>query len=89
MYNNCPDGVEPNWEPYDALEISPVAEYIEDGDITIEPCDELHKAVCWSVYGHLKGGGVECITDVSTEKLALAVAGKIAIKTGFQINLFY
>lgn len=39
----------------------------------------------FTVYGHLKEGGVEAITDCDTLDLAYAVANLLARKTGFKI----
>lgn len=74
LYNNCPDFAEPDWSQYDGLEINCCA--TDQGEI-VETCP-LHEAEFFTVYAHLKSGGVEAITDVSTRKLAHAIAAMFA-----------
>jgi hypothetical protein len=65
----------PDWELYDAVEIRPVAQIAPYGGC-FEVLDDrsAHDADFWTVYGRLRGGGVEALTDVSTRRLAKAVA---------------
>jgi hypothetical protein len=59
---------------FDGLEIHPVRECTEDDRFTYcEPCSP-EKADFWSVYGHLREGGVECFEDFKTEAEARAFA---------------
>ena len=63
---------------FDGLEIHPVRELIdeEDGSGYCEQCapDEAH---FWSVYGHLRSGGVLCLEDFATEAEARAFARRL------------
>jgi hypothetical protein len=52
---------------FDGLEISPVAEFKDSGDIFCERVDDPSEAHFWSLYGHRPTGGVECIDDYDTE----------------------
>ena len=62
---------------YDGLEIHPCHEQEEDdGSTHIEQC-EAEEAQFWSVYGHLKTGGIECFEDHPTEKEARKAAEQI------------
>lgn len=65
---------------YDATEITPCAIDFYDPDDpkkqSVEPC-EPEDADMWSVYLHLKEGGVECIADCATEEDAIFVAQAI------------
>ena len=51
----------------DGLEIHPVhiVEIAEDGTVYCEPC-EPEQAQFWSVYGHLRSGGVLCFEDFAS-----------------------
>lgn len=59
----------------DGLEIHPVRELTDedDGSSYCEQC-EPHEAQFWSVYGHLKEGGVLCLEDFPSETEARAFA---------------
>lgn len=63
---------------YDAVEMHPVAREIRDGMELFEQCEpdspDLH---CWSVYLHMKEGGITCIADCPTEEIALFVADAV------------
>lgn len=62
---------------YDGLEIHPVREeLLENGTSYCEPCTP-DEAQFWSVYGHLKTGGVDCIEDFATEAEARALAEQL------------
>lgn len=45
----------------------------DDNETHCEPCDE-DKAHFWSVYGHLKTGGLTCFADFATHDEAIAFA---------------
>lgn len=70
LFNCCPGFLPPDWQRFDGFEVSAVNE--EDG--LCETC-EPHEATFWTVYGHCREGGVDAITDVSTERLAMQIAG--------------
>lgn len=62
---------------YDAVEVHPVREYPDtEGGTFCEQC-EPEEAHFWSVYGHLKEGGLECFEDFETEEKAEAFAAKL------------
>lgn len=63
---------------YDGLELSPVAEYEDkQGDKFCERVDDPNEAQFWSVYGHLREGGVECLEDFYTEQEAAEFANTL------------
>jgi len=77
LYNNCTNFEPPNWADYDDFEVEacytdPVCQCVEP----ILDANELHLAEFWTVYGHLHDGGVEAITDTTTEALAWAIVDK-------------
>lgn len=75
IFNNCPGGTEPEWSLYDGLEIYPCRDVSDSGDESeIEQC-EPPQAQFWTVYGHLKAGGLEALHDSPTEQDAESIAG--------------
>lgn len=64
----------PEYERFDGLELSPVQEMLLDnGQSACERC-EANEADFWSVYGHLRLGGAECLADFNTVSEAEAFA---------------
>ena len=58
---------------FDNYEISPclVVDISETGEIIYEACDSDNSDIAiWCVYGHLKTGGRECISDHQTNEEA-------------------
>lgn len=67
-----------SWEAFDALEISPVkTEELKKGHTTCTACPP-EEADMWSIYGHLKEGGVQCLLDIEDESDARELANQIA-----------
>lgn len=62
-----------NIRNFDALEIQPCAVIArcDDGTGIAEPC-RPEDAAFWTVYGHLRSGGVDAFEDFATEAEALA-----------------
>lgn len=77
-------------QSYDALEVHPVRDInwnedeqgerpfspIDDNETWCEPC-RSEEAHFWSVYGHLKEGGMLCFEDFATEAEARAFAATL------------
>lgn len=73
---------------FDGLEIHPVRDINRDRELTeadsidretrCEPC-EIEKAEFWSVYGHCKEGGIECLDDFSSPLEARTFANKLLV----------
>ena len=82
LYNCCTEHREPDWNDFDALEIDCCASEIFPDSSTWTERIPLHQAEFFTVFGHLKGGGCEAITDVSTRKLANRVANIFREKIG-------
>ena len=63
---------------YDGLEVWPVYEETDatTGDSYCEVC-KPEDAHFWSVYGHLKEGGMTCFEDFATKEEAIAFAEKL------------
>jgi hypothetical protein len=65
-------------EEYDAVEVHPVAREVIDGVECFEQCDrdfpDIHY---WSVYLHMKEGGISCIADCPTEEVANFIADAV------------
>ena len=73
---------------YDGLEIHPVADIFDETRGGIRPSNAAPDETCfeqcepedaqaWSVFGHLKSGGVECFEDFTTEAEARAFADQL------------
>lgn len=57
-------------DKWDRVEVNAVT-YCPEHDC-FEVCEDNHPDIyCWSVYLHQIDGGVQCIADLPTEKLAL------------------
>ena len=72
LYNCCTDRKPPNWSQFDGFEIAPL-EWLPEHEC-YEQTEDIHLAEIWSVFGHLREGGVECITDCNTQKQAEDIA---------------
>ena len=77
LFNCWTDGAAPSPEEialWDWLEVRGVCKISETDDETcFEACDD-DQADLWSVYGHCRGGGCECITDGPPGDQAAAIA---------------
>jgi hypothetical protein len=77
---------------YDAIEVNPVAawHYPGTGETSFEKCEPNDPTLSyWSVYLHLKAGGVEHIADCPTEQVMLLVAGALAAQYSLPIHRMY
>jgi hypothetical protein len=73
-----------NRADYDAAEIHPVALVDAGGAVEVVDDDE---AQFWSVYLHLKAGGVECVGDFVTKAEAEIAADSLERLFGFSLPL--
>ncbi|KAB2661439.1 hypothetical protein F9K91_24895 [Brucella tritici] len=64
LFNCCTEGKEPDWEQYDALELGGCIEEQIDGEGYTIGGIERKDATFFTVYGRLKEGGAEAITDI-------------------------
>ncbi len=71
---------------YDAIEIQPVSDLLQDGSDQryVEP--DYENPTFFSVYVHLKGGGVECVGDHGRHSRALAYAMELSTEHGWPIK---
>jgi hypothetical protein len=82
LFNNCPGNRPPNWDDFDALEIDCCASGLMSDGSTWAERAPLYEAEFFTVFGHLKKGGCEAITDVSTRKLAHQIASVFKNRIG-------
>jgi hypothetical protein len=75
LFNCCAGALPPDWALFDAVEVNPVR-IDPDGQAECLSYDERHEATVWTVYGHCVAGGVDALTDVTTERLAMGIARK-------------
>lgn len=81
LYNCCPGHREPDWGQFVGLEIECCATVFADGYAWTERVP-LHEAECFTVFGHLRRGGCEALTDVTTRELAHQIAAIFSEKIG-------
>ncbi len=73
---DAPFTVCPQWN---GIEVHPCKEYPDGkGASFVEQC-EPEEADFWSVYLHLKAGGLECVADLPTEALANSLADLLTL----------
>lgn len=74
-------------DSYDALEIHGVREYTDPNDIEARICEvDDEEPQFFSVYVHLKSGGVECVGDFTWFGDALEYAEALRMQHGYPIN---
>lgn len=72
---------------FDALELHACVELQgEDGEKFIEQDDESRSPTMFSVYGHLKTGGIQCLEDFDTHKAALTWMKQEATRCRFELG---
>ncbi|CTQ45713.1 hypothetical protein [Roseibium aggregatum] len=91
LYNCWPGEREPTAEElsiYDTLELNCVRDVSEEDQegTQFEPC-EPEDAELWSVYLHLKAGGVDALTDCRTREEAVIVIEYLADRWGMPVEL--
>ena len=72
---------------FDALELHACIE-LEDpsGEKFIEQADDERNSTMFSVYGHLKTGGIFCLEDFATHDAALAWMKAEAARSKFELG---
>lgn len=73
LYNNQGFHEPPDWRAFDRIEVQPVGHFRRYDDVTgternsgfYERVENEESADMWSVYGHYRGGGVVCLSDIS------------------------
>lgn len=95
LFNCMPGHKAPDWSLFDALEVQGccnVADGMNDdpnGPTYTESGYGRDEADLFTVYGHLKEGGTEAITDCRTYREALDVARELAtLSGGLTISVF-
>jgi hypothetical protein len=81
------------WEQFDAIELQTVATEgvrVEDKEVVWpilnrEDITDNVRFVAYTVYGHLKIGGVEALADCPTVEIARVLAATISRATGLPI----
>jgi hypothetical protein len=89
LFNCQPNAQAPDWSQFEAIQIGGCINDAEEGaeDTHIIGGIERDQAEFFCVYGHLKTGGVEAITDVPTYAGAENIASLFALQTGFAIHV--
>lgn len=72
---------------FDALELHACIELEDqDGEKFIEQADEESSPTMFSVYGHLKTGGIFCLEDFATHEAALVWMKAEAVRCKFEFG---
>lgn len=90
LYNCWTGGTGPTSEElrrYDALEVNACRDVSEEEDegTWYEKCDPADAEI-WSVYLHLKTGGVDCLTDCATRERATDIANHLGTKWSMPVT---
>lgn len=89
LFNCCHKAEEPDWSDFDALEVGGCIVEEEEGSDETFTIGGIARdeAQFFTVYGHLKVGGVEAITDCDTFDEVIEVANILAERTGFPVHV--
>jgi hypothetical protein len=88
LFNCCTGNRPPDWSQFDGLEVGGCITFKDEAsgrEITEGGIGD-DKAEFWTVYGHLKTGGVEAITDCATRTLVDSVALMLRAISGLSIT---
>jgi hypothetical protein len=87
LFNCCTGGVVPDWSPFEWLETGGCASETDEttGASWINGGIEDAEAQFWTVYGRLKEGGCEAITDCPTRAEVDAVATELSRLSGLPV----
>lgn len=84
-YNCCTNDQEPDWTQFTNLELGGC---IEEEDCTTGGIDR-EEAEFFTIYGRLKEGGCEAITDVvDNVEVAISVAEEHSKRSKLPLNIF-
>lgn len=87
LFNCCTDNVEPDWTLFDALEIGGCISEWEGDEEYVTGGVGRAEAEFFTVYGHLKEGGVEALTDCRTLETARHIAGRLELLSGLKCEV--
>lgn len=91
LFNCCTDHAEPDWTRFAWLELAGCRDANEgageDGETCIEGLQAAKDAEFFTVYGRFPepDGTCEAITDIRDARIALAVAGELAFRSGLPV----
>jgi hypothetical protein len=87
LFNCCTDHAAPDWSQFSWLETGGCTTERDDkGNEWTNGGESDDVAEFWTVYGRLKEGGCEAITDCNTRAEVDAVALKLSELSGLPIN---
>lgn len=87
LYNCCTDCAAPDWSLFDNLELGGCKDLSEEGDddTYISGGYSAAEADFFTIYGHLKTGGCEAITDCKTFDEAVDVGLELTALSGLRV----
>ena len=88
LYNCCTGYVAPNWSQFAWLETGGCTTETDEttGESWTNGGESDETAQFWTVYGRLKEGGCEAITDCATRALVDSVAAELSRISGLPIR---
>jgi hypothetical protein len=87
LFNCCTGNEPPDWSQFSWLEIGGcTTERNEDGEEWVNGGESDDVAEFWTVYGRLKEGGCEAITDCATRAAVDDVAGQLTKLSGLPLH---
>ncbi len=90
LFNCCTNHAAPDWTLFDALEVNGCIDLHEPdnrGGTCIQGGEPRATAEFFTVYGHMKEGGCEAISDLATLPEAEAVAAYLSGMTGLPVHV--
>lgn len=89
LFNCCPGLAAPDWALFDALEVGGCCDVAEEGadETCIEGGKTRDEAEFFTVYGRLKEGGCEAITDLDTYEHAKFAAHALGDLSGLPVHI--
>ena len=75
-------------ELYDAVEVHGVRDCYTSGQVTVCEVDDDNPEF-FSVYAHLREGGVECLEDFPTAAAAIEYGSALAARESWPLYVFF
>lgn len=88
LFNCCTDHAEPDWLQFTDLEIGGCITIRENAEEWTEGGQTRADAEFFTVYGRLKDGGCEAITDCPTFESALAAANALCDLSSLRCHIY-
>lgn len=89
LYNCCTNYKEPDWAEFDALELGGCCtEQMGEDEECVNGGYSRDEAEFFTVYGHLREGGCEAITDVTAYDYAVTILDHLGTVSGLPVTVY-